>query len=191
MTPATQPRYHPARIPTDGAAVMARKTRKPIVDLAIYLAVRLAVCLIQALPPQIAFRIAEFLAWVAYTVDKRHREVAADNLRHAFPELAADPAKLDRLVRATYRHLLRMVVEIALLPRKMHTVTWRKYMTMYPGVGIVTPLLAERPLLIVTAHFGNWEMAGFMLGANGFKTYAIARTLDNPRLERFLMRFRT
>lgn len=170
---------------------MAKKPRKPAVDLAVYLAVRLAVCLIQALPPAVAFRIAEFLAWVAYAVDRRHREVAADNLRHAFPELAADPAKLDRLVRGTYRHFLRMVVEIALLPRKLHTGTWRKYMTMYPGVGIIGPLLAERPLLIVTGHFGNWEMAGFMLGANGFATYAIARTLDNPHLERFLARFRT
>jgi KDO2-lipid IV(A) lauroyltransferase len=170
---------------------MAKKTRKPVVDLAVYLAVRLTVCLVQALPPALAFKIAEFLAWVAYTVDKRHREVAADNLRHAFPELAADPARLDRLVRATYRHFLRMVVEIAFLPRKMHPTTWRKYLTMYPAVRFVEPMLTDRALLIVTGHFGNWEMAGFMLGANGFKTYAIARTLDNPHLERFLTRFRT
>src|SRR5581483_2495151 len=111
--------------PTDGSPLMAKKPRKPSLDLAVYLAVRLAVCLVQALPPALAFKIAEFLAWVAYTVDRRHREVAADNLRHAFPELAADPARLDRLVRATYRHFLRMVVEIALLPRKMHPTTWR------------------------------------------------------------------
>lgn len=170
---------------------MARKPRNPAADLAVALAVRLVVCVVQALPPAVSFRIAEFLAWVAYRIDRRHREVAADNLRHAFPDLAADPARLDRLVRATYRHFLRMVVEIALLPRKMHTATWRKYMTLYPGARIVPRLLADRPLLIVTAHFGNWEMAGFMLGANGFKTYAIARTLDNPHLERFLKRFRT
>jgi KDO2-lipid IV(A) lauroyltransferase len=170
---------------------MARKTRKPAVDLAVYLAVRLAVCLVQALPPAVAFQLAEFLAWLAYTVDRRHREVAADNLRHAFPDLVADPVKLDRLVRATYRHFLRMVVEIALLPRKMHPTTWRKYLSMYPAVRFVEPMLDDRALLIVTGHFGNWEMAGFMLGANGFKTYAIARTLDNPRLERFLTRFRT
>ena len=169
---------------------MARKPRKPALDLAVYLAVRLVVCLIQALPPAVSFKLAEFLARVAYRVDRRHREVAADNLRHAFPELAADPAELDRLVRATYRHFLRMVVEIALLPRKMHPTTWRKYLTMYPAVRFVEPMLSDRPLLIVTGHFGNWEMAGFMLGANGFRTYAIARTLDNPHLERFLKRFR-
>ena len=170
---------------------MARKPSKPAADLAVALAVRTVVCLVQALPPAVAFKIARFLAWVGYKIDKRHRAVAADNLRHAFPELAADPARLDRLVRAVYRHFAAMVVEIALLPRKMHTATWRKYMTLYPGARIMPGLLADRPLLIVTGHFGNWEMAGFMLGANGFKTYAIARTLDNPHLERFFKRFRT
>jgi Kdo2-lipid IVA lauroyltransferase/acyltransferase len=50
--------------------------------------------------------------------------------------------------------------------------------------------LDDRPVLIVTAHFGNWELAGFGLGALGFRTYAIARVLDNPHLERFFKHFR-
>src|SRR2546423_527404 len=119
-TPRTEP--HP----------MPTKPHKPAFDLAVYLAVRAAVGLIQALPPAWAFRLAEVLAWVAYTVDKRHREVAADNLRHAFPELAADPGRVDSLVRATYRHFLRITVEIALLPRKLRPSTRRKYVTMAP-----------------------------------------------------------
>src|SRR5262249_31938073 len=41
-----------------------------------------------------------------------------------------------------------------------------------------------------TGHFGNWEMAGFVLGILGFQTHAIARPLDNPYLDEFLMRFR-
>src|SRR5205085_3967380 len=44
--------------------------------------------------------------------------------------------------------------------------------------------------LIVTGHLGNWELAGFALGLFGFRTHAIARTLDNPHLDRFLRRFR-
>src|SRR5207249_1789701 len=35
-----------------------------------------------------------------------------------------------------------------------------------------------------------WEMAGYLLGAVGFKTFAIARVLDNPHLERFVLRLR-
>jgi KDO2-lipid IV(A) lauroyltransferase len=51
-------------------------------------------------------------------------------------------------------------------------------------------LLRGRGVLIVTAHFGNWEMAGFALGRLGFRTFAIARVLDNPYLERYALWFR-
>lgn len=169
---------------------MARKRRSPAVDFAVYLAVRLAVGFVQALPPRLAFRCAEGLAWLAHRLDKRHRAVAADNLRCAFPELASDPPRLDRLVRATFRHFALVAVEMMLIPRKMHGHSWRRYVDMYPGTHVVNALHRNRACLVVTGHFGNWEIAGRMIGLVGFKTYAIARVLDNARLERFLTRFR-
>ena len=167
---------------------MARKARTPALDLAVYLAVRLAVAVVQALPVALALKLADGVGWLAHRVDKRHREVAADNLRHAFPDLA--PAGVDRLVRATYRHFARVAVEMVLLPRKLHVGSWRRYASLYPATGIIAPLFARRPALIVTAHFGNWEMAGRLIGLVGLRTFAIARVLDNPRLERFLKRLR-
>ena len=168
---------------------MARKARKPAHDLAVYLAVRLAVAVVQMLSVRLALRLADGVGWLAYRVDKRHREVAADNLRHAFPDHS--PAHIDRLVRGCYRHFARVAVEMVLLPRKLHVVTWRRYADLYPAARMLGPMLAPRPALVVTAHFGNWEMAGRMIGLFGMKTYAIARVLDNPRLERFLKRLRT
>jgi KDO2-lipid IV(A) lauroyltransferase len=47
-----------------------------------------------------------------------------------------------------------------------------------------------RSFLLVTGHLGNWEMTGYIFGLLGFRTYAIARPLDNPFLDRFLRRFR-
>src|SRR5262245_62559357 len=129
---------------------MARKRRKPAVDLAVYLAVRLVVCLVQAVSPRVAFKLAEWLAWVAYRVDKRHREVAEENLRFAFPELAADPVRLDRLVRATYRHFATVAVEMMLIPRKMHVRCWRRYVTLDSAAAMFGPMLSNRPALLVT-----------------------------------------
>lgn len=166
---------------------MAR-ARKPVLDYAVYLAVRVAVCVLQALPVRWAFAFADGLAWLAYRVDKRHREVARENLRHAFPDRGADA--VDQLVRDCYRHFTCVAVEIALLPRKLHVENWRQYVTLVHPERIVPALIRPRPLLIVTAHFGNWEVAGFGLGALGFRTYAIARVLDNSRLEAFLKKFR-
>ena len=43
---------------------------------------------------------------------------------------------------------------------------------------------------MVSGHFGNWEMAGYLFGVFGFPPYSVARTLDNPYLDRFLRSFR-
>jgi KDO2-lipid IV(A) lauroyltransferase len=138
----------------------------------------------------LAFKVADCLGWLAYRIDRRHRQVAADNLRLAFPELAGSPQRIDRLVRATYRHMTTMAVEIALLPRKLHVAAWRRFVTLRSGTRIIAPFFSKRPNLFVTAHFGNWEMAGWVIGLFGVKSFAIARVLDNPYLERYLKRFR-
>ncbi|MBY0514454.1 MAG: lysophospholipid acyltransferase family protein [Gemmataceae bacterium] len=169
---------------------MARKRRRPAADLAVYLAVRLVVCVVQMLSVRVACRVAEFLARVVYRVDRRHRAVAADNLRHAFPELAADPARLDRLVRRTYRHFLLVAVEMMLAPRKVTAASWRRHANTYPAACLNGHLLRDRASLIVTGHFGNWELAGRLNGVFGYRTFAVARVLDNPHLERFVKRFR-
>jgi KDO2-lipid IV(A) lauroyltransferase len=167
---------------------MARKARKPFVDFAVFAAVRLAIALIQALPHPLPFKFANVLGWLAWRIDKRHRIVAAENLRHAFPEWSE--SRIDRVVRASYRHMALMVVEIALLPRKLHITSWRRYATMEPGFDMLAPLYSPRAALFVTGHFGNWEFAGWLMGLFGFHTHAIARVLDNPRLEAFFKKFR-
>jgi KDO2-lipid IV(A) lauroyltransferase len=44
--------------------------------------------------------------------------------------------------------------------------------------------------VLVSAHFGNFEIAGYMLGIFGMPTFTVARPLDNPYLDRFLNDFR-
>jgi KDO2-lipid IV(A) lauroyltransferase len=162
------------------------KPRNRAADFAAYLVIRFTVCLVQAVPPAVAFWLADRIAWLVYRFVPSRRQVALENLTAAYPELAADPARTDRLVRAMYRHFVRAAVEALLMPRKLHLTNWRAFADLYPGVPGLPALLSDRPALFVTAHFGNWEMAGYMLGAMGFRTSAIARVLDNPHLERFV-----
>ncbi len=162
--------------------------RRRSTDYIIYLTIRCVVAFLQAVPVRIAFHCASGLGWLAYRVDKRHRLVAAENLGHAFPEKS--PAEIDRIVRSCYAHYLRLLVEIVLLPRKFRYGNWRGSGQIVNPVPILDAMFSPRPALIVTAHFGNWELAGFALGAFGFRTYAIARVLDNPYLEDFFKRFR-
>ena len=168
---------------------MAKKPRSPVLDYLVFLIVRLAVCFLQTLPLRIGARLASILAWLAYHVDKRHREVARENLRHAFPERCSDPRACDRLVRGCYKHFCLMLIEMMYLLRKLHTQNWRSFAQLNNS-DLARGLVTGRPLLIVTGHFGNWELAGFTMGLLGFRIYAIARILDNPYLERFFKSFR-
>jgi KDO2-lipid IV(A) lauroyltransferase len=168
---------------------MSDKQRSHFVDFLVYLIVRLLVCVLQALSFEAASAFARFLAWLAYHVDKRHRLVALENVEKAFPGRYSD-AERDALVRQVYRHFCTLVVEIVHIPRKLHVGNWKDHIVLDDGKRIVECLLSGRPLLIVTGHFGNWEMAGYALGLFGFTTHAIARPLDNPYLDDFLRSFR-
>jgi KDO2-lipid IV(A) lauroyltransferase len=165
------------------------RSRSQWVDLTVYLLVRIFVCLIQALSLQAACSFAAALAWVAYRIDRRHREVAIDNLKVSFPEKYTAQERED-LARQVYQHFCRLLIEIIQLPRKLHLNNWCRYVRIRQSALLVDSLLSGRPLLLVTAHFGNWEMGGYVLGLLGFVTHPVARPLDNPYLDEFLRRFR-
>jgi KDO2-lipid IV(A) lauroyltransferase len=164
------------------------KERSKVVDYIVYLLVRTIVCVVQALSWPAARAFAHGLAWLAYRIDRRHRLVAQENLRHSFPQLSA--AANDRMVRDVYRHFCTLVMEIAHIPRRLNSNNWRRHVELLNTPVLVGELLSDRPLLLVTGHFGNWELGGYILGLLGFQTHAIARPLDNPHLDDFLRTFR-
>jgi KDO2-lipid IV(A) lauroyltransferase len=164
------------------------KSRSRTADFAVYLVVRVVVCILQALSFRAACKVANGLAWLIYKVDRRHRLVAAENLRHAFG--LGDEAERDWLVRAVYRHFCTMLMEIIHLPRMLHPHNWKRHLKILDHHPMVDLLLSGRPVLIVSGHFGNWELGGCVLALFGFRTHAIARPLDNPYVDAFLRRFR-
>lgn len=166
-----------------------KKPRNRVLDYLVYLAVRLVVCVAQALSVEQSYRLAEGLAALIYKVDKRHRKVAMENLRLAFGDQYSEFQR-DRIVRGVYRHFCMMLMEILHIPRKIHPLTWRERITL-SGQGLALErMLQGGPVILLTGHFGNWEMAGYLFGVFGFPSSSVARTLDNPYLEQFLRSFR-
>jgi KDO2-lipid IV(A) lauroyltransferase len=167
------------------------KSRSKVADYLVYVAVRVAVAVLQALPLSAASRVASFFAWLAYRLDRRHRQVARDNLRHAFPDLS--DAAVEALVVKVYQHCFLMLIEMIHLPRRIHASNWRPhqaYASSEEGRLALGVLLSGRRLMLVTGHLGNWELSSYVLGLVGFRISAIARELDNPFLDAYLRRFR-
>jgi KDO2-lipid IV(A) lauroyltransferase len=83
-----------------------------------------------------------------------------------------------------------VLLEFILQPRKLNPATLRRHIHFPDEPMIASLFRSGRPVLVVTAHFGNWELAGAAFGLLGYRTHAIARVLDNPYLERYLLRLR-
>ncbi|MCK4601552.1 MAG: lysophospholipid acyltransferase family protein, partial [Phycisphaerae bacterium] len=45
----------------------------------------------------------------------------------------------------------------------------------------------KSPLIYLTGHFGNWEVVGYTMAALGFPVYAVARPLDNPYINEYML----
>jgi KDO2-lipid IV(A) lauroyltransferase len=163
--------------------------RQTCCDFALYLLVRIIVCIVQMFPLTAALSFADSLGWLVYKINRRHRRVADENLRHAFPEM--DEEARDRVVRACYRHLFRLVMEILFLPRLMRPTKLHQIVDIRDIPDLADLFTNGRPLILVTGHVGNWELASYILGLIGLRSYAIARRLDNPYLNGFLEKLRS
>ena len=154
----------------------------------VYFVVRVAICIVQAIPIESCHAMARRLAWFFYDVLRVRRRVVDDNLRHAFPQHS--DAERDAIGRAMWEHLFLFVAEVAHAPRKIHETNWRDFVAIRDAPRLVRALLDERPLILLSPHFGNFEVGGYVLGVLGFPTYSVARDLDNPYLHRFVNQFR-
>jgi KDO2-lipid IV(A) lauroyltransferase len=158
------------------------------VDWLTYVAVRVAICIVQSLPRSTCERIARSSANLLANRLRIRRRVVRDNLRQAFPEWSAEQCR--QAACGMWEHLLLMVVEIAHAPRVIRKTTWRKHLRIHGMEEIVRTMWLDRPKVVLSGHYGNFELAAFLLGVFGFKTYSVARELDNPYLNRFVNEFR-
>lgn len=157
-------------------------------DFAVYLFIRVLVALVQAVPLWVCERGAEALATLAARVLRIRQHVVDENLRIAFPEMTEPERSL--VAWRMWRHLFLMCAEIAHTPRKVHRTNWRDHSQIVDLESFVRTLLSGRPLVVISAHYGNFELGGYLMGLFGFPTYTVARELDNRYLDAFVNRFR-
>src|SRR5262249_14956602 len=166
------------------------KERRPWLDYLVYLGIRLVVAFAQMLTIEQSYGLASLAAWIAYHLDGRHRKVGHENLRMAFGDRLTE-AERDRIVREVYLHFGRMIMERLHTPRKLHLTNWRDRVVLVGHVPIMDQLITGgRPMIFLSGHYGNWELAGYLFGLFGFPTASVARTLDNPYLDRYIRSFR-
>lgn len=104
------------------------------------------------------------------------RRTVLENLRRAFPDAADD--WIEATARASYAHLGREVVSMVRLSRLSREEVVA--LTDVPSWPAVQEVLAEgRGALLVTGHYGNWEVAAAAVAARGVPIYAVVKPQRN------------
>jgi KDO2-lipid IV(A) lauroyltransferase len=114
----------------------------------------------------------------------RGRQRALENLRASFPD--KDEDWIQQTGRRSFEHLVMLTVDVIFSPRLIRKDNWEQY-SSYKNVERVKWMMAEhKPLLLVSGHYGNFEIMGYLLGEFGFDVYSIARPFDNRFLNKYL-----
>jgi len=158
-----------------------------------YLAFRAVECVVLMLSPSRGRELAEGMAFVVHRMLPRRLaryQEARDNLRQALGPKVSDTV-IDEHIRRMWVHLFRVVIEIVQLPRKVRSENCLNYVEYGPGRSACWRAFnTGRPVMLVSGHFGNWEVANTAFGLFGYPMGVIARDLDNPYLQEWFKRFR-
>lgn len=154
-----------------------------------YLALRSWGLLIGCFPIETNLRTARFFGGWWWKLVKRHRERALDNLRPSFPEKS--DAELNQLARSAFEHFAQLyMVELSMTPRMINAWSWSRYTALTGVDEAVEAMLNPRGTILVTPHFGNYELLGFSLARLGLPVHAVMRPLDNPLVNEHLVNAR-
>ncbi len=140
---------------------------------------------INILPFGLSLKVGRILGIIFYKVDKKHRKSTMNNLLTAFPN--KNEEELRDISIGFYKNLGMVFVEIFRLNR-------------YNGNNIdkfvesnfdsLKGIHKKKGILLLTAHFGNWELMAKTFALKGYPGNALARPLDNPYIENILYKLR-
>ncbi len=171
-----------------GRVVSRRTGAAKAVDLLLYVCARPVLFVLGRLPLPWVVRMGRWAGLAAFVVDGRHRRVALENLRIAFPHLRA--SERWAIARKSFENVGMTMMELPALARMSPEVIRRR--VRYVGLEPYEAALRENPAaLLLTGHFGNWELMALAFGAERGRLAFVARPLDNPFFDRWLRRLRT
>lgn len=166
-----------------------RNSLRKLADYAVYLLVRLVICFAQSCSLATCQSLADSLGWLMGRVIRFREQVVLENLQAAFPERS--PEEHRAMLVAMWQHLLLLMLEIAHVPRKIHQSNWRDHIHLVGHRWLCTALIDNRATVVVSGHFGNFELGSYLLALFGYPTHSVARVLDNPYLHQFVNDFRS
>lgn len=138
--------------------------------------------------PRVAGSAVAALARVAYRALRIRRGTVEAHLRQAFPD--RDPRWIRRTAAASYAHLGREGLSLLRLYRLGPEDVLRATRVVAGLDELRDAIAAGSGAILVTGHFGNWEIGGAALAARGIPLDVVVRRQANPLFDRLINRAR-
>jgi KDO2-lipid IV(A) lauroyltransferase len=139
------------------------------------------------LPRRQAIFVGKRIARLFYRLNSRLKWVGRKNLQMAMPHLSVDDR--DAILKAVVDNLGRLLGEFSQFPK----ITRKSVEDIVTYEGFENYQRAKahgRGVLLLTGHFGAWELCAFAQGLYGHPLSFLVRPQDNPLLDRLIRRYR-
>ena len=145
--------------------------------------------LVADLPQKYIVRTGKILGTLLYVLDLRHRRIVRANLQFAYPELSHD--RVRRLSKRVFRNLGITFFEICQMAFLSKEDILNKFRIRGEEI-LWSELKKGRGLIIISAHFGNWELALQFIGCYfGISIVSVVKKVRFKPLDRWINRFRS
>jgi Kdo2-lipid IVA lauroyltransferase/acyltransferase len=163
-----------------------KKPRNRLLDWLQYAALRLLAMMLHCFPVEAILQTANMLGDAMFAFDRKHRERALGNLRRSFPDMPEHIRR--RTAQQSMRQLFLFFVELLFTTRLIRWDNWRNYIELADFHRTLDLLMDKRRgVILLTGHYGNWEILGYLLATIGFPTVSVARPLDNPYVNDYVL----
>ena len=138
------------------------------------------------------FRLGQALGSFVYLVAGSRVRTARTNLDIAFGQTKS-PEEKQRIVRDSFRHFCVTALQCLWLEHDKRRRIEQLVKSEPKGLELLRECLKKgKGVIVLTAHYGNWEVPGIYNGYLGIcPAHFIVRRLDNPYLEARVRRFRS
>ena len=134
-------------------------------------------------------KFSVLIAYLFYYFIPIRKDVVLDNLQHAFPEYSKD--KISEIAFGCYRSFCITLSEILYMPR-LSREQLKNNMICENRNLIMEKLKEGNGLILLSAHFGNWEYVATSVAAQlDQKFYVVVKSQRNPYVDKWMNKMRT
>ena len=145
--------------------------------------------LIGCVSQKTATRLSNGIGQLWFIVDKRHRDVAINNLTDVFGR-EKSAVEIRRLARQVFCNLVRVLFEIGWM-RRLKENEFSRYFHIHGLHHLEAAYKKNKGVLVLTGHMGNWELLSLAAAMLGYPMSAIYRPLNFKPLDRFFIELRS